>query len=1356
MKKRLNRVFVAFLALLGFILFILWQILHSSFFASKMSEVISQLIQKKTEAKIAFESSQINFFPPGVRLLKLKVEGLKVEDKKVHAQIDSLMVNLEILQLFGKKLKISNLNLENFIIDFSEFEREKFNLLNLKSESNSTQKISWNLIQNIKNKFLVDLNKVSFDRGYILFKEERLKIKKLALGLGSENIDLNFEIGQIPTGLLLPTLNRLNVNNIVLKGSLTPDRVEDFLLSIEADLIKVQIKGEAQDYFSEKPKLSLNTQVEGDLSILTKFEVMREVGHFKKGQVNLSGLITGRYPEIEMSSKLRLQNVESSIVHLDHSIVSFEYSSEELRIMSAEFKYAQGNAELVKPFTLYSLKKKEFIPGVITLQARKFDLENALRRAGEALEPLKGEYTGLISFKLPRKKYLVFTPHKGAQVENLKVSFQKENKGEDFVLLSNPLAQLESFEVKIDHGNVYLEGEAKIGKSPLSFKGNIIDHHLNIQGNSKSLNLEDLNKLAQLDIRGQGEYLLKVSGVAPDIKMDITGLGKNLSAEGFYLGEVDQVIKIDLAKKVLDFTGSKGFVGKSHYDIKGDFNFEALRPNITVSTPKAYYLDSLKMYAPIVQNLKNLPEDMPGTFNIFYTVQGGIELQDLDIQGSVKSSRTELFSEKLERLSTSFSYKNDIFETQDLNAHMAHGKVVGDFKFHRPSSKGSYLFKFNNLEFEELSNYPDTFFDIKGILDGSFKGEITASDHLYEADFNLTETKVLGKKMESSHLFYGASNHYIDLRFELFNKDFQFSQHFDLKESKESKEKKSSLVINSNVKEVEYLLGAFLGQKVEELKTEGQFSFQLNSKYNARDYSSIDLDLSFDDFFIKNENIDLSLKGDRKINIHSGKIHPFHSKIEDGQYQLDIIGEGNLSSQYNMELRGKLNAAIIELFHPVITQSEGAIDFDLNFDQSYPKTSKALISSDNLSLRILNFPGEIQKIIFKGIYEAKSFLLPSLKIVLDSGDISSRGKIDFLSTGIKTDLSLVFNQAKFSIKDKTNLYLSGEGVVVGNNLPLLFQGNLVLNGGYSYNELDDFQGEEDFEYSDLRFFPKRIVTPGKEMVRYDINLKTKNGFEVKNSLLDMKFLGDLVIGGNFYHPEFSGVTSIEPGTGKIIFKNNIFHLSKGDMYFSQYEDYTNPRIDFEGRASIGEYQVDMKVFGQAQDFKVELNSKPQLSEQDILSLITLGYTTSLAQNVSEQDRQSLASVGLGSLIIDQLKFNEIIKNSFGLELNLGTEIEDSQESLLGGRSQSASVATGQVKTATKIELTKNLYKDVNMSVSSTVGSSIGHKQGMRINYLIRNNVSVEGVYEQSTNEEGQENINNTSVGGDLKLKWTFK
>jgi autotransporter translocation and assembly factor TamB len=261
-------------------------------------------------------------------------------------------------------------------------------------------------------------------------------------------------------------------------------------------------------------------------------------------------------------------------------------------------------------------------------------------------------------------------------------------------------------------------------------------------------------------------------------------------------------------------------------------------------------------------------------------------------------------------------------------------------------------------------------------------------------------------------------------------------------------------------------------------------------------------------------------------------------------------------------------------------------------------------------------------------------------------------------------------------------------------------------------------------------------------------------------MLELLVNGDLNISGDLAAIRADGLVSIIPQNSKVLFKNNDYIISKGDFIFSNKRFITNPDFDIQANTLISNYKIVAKAYGNAEKFNFDLLSDPVLPKNSILSLIAFGYTDNDSNSTtSQQDKRNLTQVGVGSFIFDQFKINELLKKQFGFQLNLGTQYMQTDSSLLNGKSQDSiggGGLVGRTRSATKIELRKKLSEAMNLSVSSTMGSSVGQMQTMNLNYNLTKLMQVEGVYQLRTNSEGEEDIIDNSIGADLKFRWSFK
>jgi len=388
-------------------------------------------------------------------------------------------------------------------------------------------------------------------------------------------------------------------------------------------------------------------------------------------------------------------------------------------------------------------------------------------------------------------------------------------------------------------------------------------------------------------------------------------------------------------------------------------------------------------------------------------------------------------------------------------------------------------------------------------------------------------------------------------------------------------------------------------------------------------------------------------------------------------------------------------------------------------------------------------------------YKDSIIKLNRLKAQLNSGGFSLDGDIN-LSRGIPDiNLKYKFDEAGISLFKKSDLVFSGKGSLVGNSVPYNLAGQFIINKCNIINEITDFGGDGKLVQEEIDFLPENTSKGLENYLNFNITVNTFDPIRITNSMADIGFMGNLQLTGGERDPHLEGKISLAPMINKVKFKNNEFVLSKGNIFFYERNEIFNPELDFMAASTINDYKLYVKLLGPVDKFKLNLTSEQSLPQADILSLIAFGYTEDLSTNLTDAQKESLTKAGVGSIIFDSFKINETLKNEFGIQVNLGTEISQDESSYLS-RAKGETSTVGKSRSATKVEVTKQLSSAIDLSVSSTVGGSVGQKQSMNLNYNINKSLSFEGVYESNSDTDSEEALNESSVGADLKIRWSFK
>jgi len=315
----------------------------------------------------------------------------------------------------------------------------------------------------------------------------------------------------------------------------------------------------------------------------------------------------------------------------------------------------------------------------------------------------------------------------------------------------------------------------------------------------------------------------------------------------------------------------------------------------------------------------------------------------------------------------------------------------------------------------------------------------------------------------------------------------------------------------------------------------------------------------------------------------------------------------------------------------------------------------------------------------------------------------------------------------------------------------------LLSDGLCGEILDEFDeiGKSDKSKFDRKYIPTNRTNVQKSLINYSIQSEILRSIKVKNSITDLEMNGKIYLFGDLQNPRLNGSVQSSILNSKFVFKGHEFFITYGKIDFISELQDRGPLLNFIAQSTVESYKVKLAVYGHVADMSIDLTSTPALSQQDILSLLTLGITSSDSSKLQEDERSYLTSVGIGSLLADRFKINQGLKSSLGLNFSIAPELTQSGESLLPTQGKT-STSTSQYKSATKLKVQKKVNDLVDVSVSSTVGSTQGQKQELNVNLNLSQTVSVQGVYEVKSSNEETTQQSPGSLGLDLLFRKTFK
>lgn len=216
-----------------------------------------------------------------------------------------------------------------------------------------------------------------------------------------------------------------------------------------------------------------------------------------------------------------------------------------------------------------------------------------------------------------------------------------------------------------------------------------------------------------------------------------------------------------------------------------------------------------------------------------------------------------------------------------------------------------------------------------------------------------------------------------------------------------------------------------------------------------------------------------------------------------------------------------------------------------------------------------------------------------------------------------------------------NLYLKGD------RFPLLLGGTMDVHSGvFSIDLLNASSAEV---VSPNKRLPKEILKKMVPPVELDLKINISSKMMVQNNEAEGYVYGKIHAKENPIDPILNGHVQLAQGL-KIFFNGNTFILNEGYVVYTN--DLTGqPQVLIDAVSNIKDnndpletfYEIRMIAKGLASDPNVKFLSSPPLSENQILSLLTMGTvsTQKVGSEINSQNQAAYSGFQVGSYLVQK-------------------------------------------------------------------------------------------------------------------------
>jgi translocation and assembly module TamB len=1311
-----------------------WSFLQSRAFGRLLSKTITE-VSSQFDAQVRFSRLDVRFFPPGLALENVNVSYAR-EGTEIKAQAGELGVSFDVDMFDGDKFRLREV-----------FLNEGSASIYLK-DSESSNEHPWDQIQNELEKLPISIGRVSLTNSRLKAFDALVDVQKLEISPNEVSIPINAEVKHLTHKKLGRT-----IDFVKLEGNLERNLIKVKALQVLQKKSKVTASGSVVEW-ANLEKLSTDIKFKTDVYVPDVLDLYPiEFVHISDGVLQTDGRASwSKQLGPKVSANFEINSLASNIFKAQE--LKGKVSSDD-RGVALEEMTLLNNAEkltLHGPVRIWDVQTSKILPSGARASLENLQINNALSILGRELEPLKGELTGEMAFEL-KGEDLYFTPGEGFKVTNLRLEYDEE--GEKSKIFHAPIMWLYGSKFSLVDNAFEMHGKVKGPRTQLDVKGGIRKGQVNFDIMPGPILLADLGNIANLDLKGEGTNQLQVRGTLDDVKMHLKGQFRNFEILGYRLGDTEHEIILDLGEGKVGLPKFSAKKGRYHYSGTGEVAYKDFLMDLTVDLPNISFSDFKDAIHPLADGLDFLPKDFEASMQANVELYAKSDISTLRVDADVYAQKITAYAENFRDSKFNFKYQNKKIALKNFSLAKDTGKAAGNVGYDLTTSTLDYQMSLRDLSSTELAIYKrlPLSLDFKAV--GEFQGMQAPGRWRHRGFLGLSQSRIHDKQLPDSTIEWDVRNDSVSV-------DAKIAKDWVLLSATSVRDRNQTRItgnLDVNIPDLPLFLRGALGENPQLVGATGELD--LSTKVSLTDWQWNKADVATWLKVLRLNTNEISLQqrfAAPQVEINDGRIAKWNFKLDAPDFKLTSAANGDLNKNILIKNTIDLDAKYFEVLSRHIQRAEGRAAAELEWlltgsgvDFEFSTTARDVTISTDL------LPFALSNLNYKAVYKEGELDIQSFSFRPDSGKVQASGTVYMRTMTPDVNLRYSLDRATIPIKNRSQVTLTGEGLLFGNKKPYMLNGDITINRGSVLNELGDFVSGTGVS-SDIKYLPRDRDGLLTDALHLDVSVNTENPINVTNSMMDVFLVGDLQLTGDAFRPSADGRIQTAGNQSKVFFKNSEYSISKAEFLFSGRKSITKPDFDVAASSVIANYKVTAKAFGNPDNFTFDLSSDPALSKQNILSLIAFGYTDDLSNSITPEERQNLTNVGVGSFIFDQFKVTDIVKKQFGLQVNLGTVFVQSDQSMLAGRSQDqgGAGALARTRTATNIEVKKRLSEAMSLSVSSTVGGSIGQRQRMNLNYGLTRKIQVEGVYELRTNAEGTEDIIDNSIGGDIKYRHTFK
>lgn len=1372
MSKR-KKVFYLFLLLVFVSTFTLIQFIQSETFVKLAMKVAARYIPKNSGINAEFSHLEIHLLPPGLSVRDARVGfdqeniaripgGSRFEAKKMG-------VYFHPLQLLSRDFRAQVFEIEEGLVklELRTIEKEepaqkkdkKINvvwdqLLKLRFEGISIKKTkmelnlpdekihaSWNA-----ERFILRQEIVSGSLGYGM---------DLALSefiLSDQKKNQNTQVSQLKvSGIASPKVLRLSSADLVADG-----------LSVSAS---GQIDGDvlSSNKLLSKGELQLKVDLSKIMPLLNPKDTKSKLSGLAEFVGKVSGDLKDPKHTLQASGSLDLKSAIYNGWKADSVKVNAEWeptqeswigqlSLHDLKIVGSPLPripgtaYGYGGTVFVKEAVIH--------PKPLRIEPLVLELENVhphwlLGSAASGIFALDFRTTGKVKVSLDhleKKKDMLILADLDLGIDSFVLDNQKRE-------IKKPLSKVFSIPKIRLSGKSRIDSTAftpedmtlAVGNSRFIVGGNIhFESGYNLKAKGDGFNLADIGSIAETKIQGAGKIDLHVHGPSEDVRIDLDVDLKEASYINLNLGSLKGKLAFLDAHNQIEFTKVQLVQGATQYSGSGVLDVGKVeKANLDFTITKGEFQDLAFIFDHLVKQISWFPMELTGAIQGDIRVRGGLSMSELIVKSDLKFRDAEYLRERFHHGRIIGGYDKGLYSIDQATLVKQRKEITGSITYTERDGV-DWTLNTTGLDLNEI--------DWIGSLDLPLRGGINLSSK-GSGKFGALKSTTVGSVQGLSvrGILYPDSSIKImsqkgnwKISGDAFREMGKFDLDYDFNPAN-----KSRVSLKAQRLDFSPVFMILNPKLVNDLNLKSYVSGSLDIDFRSGQFELGDGQFTIQEYLVKRQGHQLILAEPVRTELNNGNFD-FKTYKLTGQEGDLVLKLRSVQGKLDGWLSGEMDLGLFEYLTHSISSCTGVADLSLKITGTVKEPS--LLGNIEISqgeVRITSLESPLENIRAQVSVEDGVFQVESFTAGLARGEVSASGQIElFVDQVPEIDLSIKLRDSQIKVYPFQSIKLTGALKIAGDELPYLISGDLSSDSGVS---------REEFGGSGNGFGSGKVTTymPGTgageaedSLFDLKVNVKSDRGIWVKNSLMEAEWGGKFTVVNSMASPRAVGEANLIQG--KLFFKDRQFNMLSGKVIFDN-PTQINPRFNILSSSEINKTKINLGANGRLSEWNLDLTSNPSLPTSEILSLLSLGFTSEELSRQTNINRSTLNQTEAATVVLNSLNFNKDLQNKTGFEIQLN----EAQNNQLGN-SITRPQGTADQFASPKIVIRRRIGDRLSLSVGSTVGVGTNTQREANAEFRLNDNLSFQGVFNAFEQQAASTSTQQTSFGADIKIQRRFK